>query len=104
MSKEPKVTNPFYILLMVAGVIFALTASAYFVMALRMKSPGAAELDESAPFTLVTFLDRHGMTVMIWELAALAVATFAAIGTDDFWTRRAKARLKDDVSPPPEAP
>lgn len=92
MSKEPKVTNPFYILLMIAGTIFGLTACAYFVMALRMKTPELADLDAAAPLTLVTFLDRHGVTVLMVELAVLAVTTFAAIGTDDFWTRRAKAK------------
>lgn len=92
MSKLPSATNPFYVLLMVVGVAFVLTASAYFVMALRMKTPDAAALDEAAPLTLVTFLDRHGVRVMLWELAILAVATFAAIGTDGFWSRRAKAK------------
>lgn len=94
MSKEPSATNPFYILLMVVGVVFALTASAYFVMALRMKAPDAAALDEAAPLNLVTFLDRHGIKLMLWELGALAVATFAAIGSDNFWIRRAKARAE----------
>lgn len=98
MSQEPKATNPFYILLMVVGAVFALTASAYFVMALRMKTPDVASLDSAAPLTLVTFLDRYGIKLMLWELAALAIATFAAIGTDNFWIRRAKARAEQKGS------
>src|SRR5262249_52405360 len=92
MSQDPKATNPFYILLMVVGVAFAVTACAYFVMALRMKTPDVAALDEAAPLTLLTFLDRHGIRLMLWEVAALAGATVAAIGTDGYWVRRAKKR------------
>jgi hypothetical protein len=92
VSKEPRVTNPFYVLLMIAGTLFGLTACAYFVMALRMKSPETADLDPSAPLTLVTFLDRHGVALMLVEVGALAVLTIGAIATDGYWTRRAKRR------------
>jgi len=101
MTSEPKATNPFYILLMLVGVIFALTACAYGVMAVKMLKPAPETLDATAPLTLVTFLDRHGFRVLMAELGVLAVATFAAILTDDFWIRRAKAkaeRLAQDSS------
>jgi hypothetical protein len=37
---------------------------------------------------LTTLLARYGLTILIVELVLLAVATFGAIGTDDYWNRR----------------
>jgi hypothetical protein len=45
---------------------------------------------------LVAFLDRHGMTLMMVELGVLAVVTFATIGTDGYWTRRAAAKQETE--------
>ena len=80
--------NPFYVILLVAGALFAVTASAYGVMAFRTfhMEGGAADAEPSG---LMRFLDQHGGTVMAWQLAVLAVATVGAIGTDQYWQKRA---------------
>ena len=92
--KPRKAVNPFYILLVVVGVAFAVTACAYGVMTVKMLHPEqVAELPEGEG-GLLEFLDRHGFQVMLAQLAVLAVATLAAILTDDFWVRRA-ARSRD---------
>ena len=112
MSKELKVVNPFYVALLPVGVVFAITACAYGVMAVKMLKPDAAALDPSAPLTLVSFLDRHGFTVLMVEVALLAVTTCAAIFTDDYWTGRAQARAErktaasaaDEAAPGQEEP
>jgi hypothetical protein len=86
-----KAFNPFYPLLIVVGVVFAVTACAYGLMTVKMLQPqGAAEVRESGQ-GLLYFMDQHGLTVMVVELGALALLTFAAIGSDDFWTRRASS-------------
>jgi hypothetical protein len=41
---------------------------------------------------LVAFLDAHGVSLLMGELAVLAVVTFAAMGTDEYWTRRTAAK------------
>jgi hypothetical protein len=82
---QPKAINPFYTLLVVVGVVFAITACAYGVMTVRGLDPH--RVGEGG---LVSLMDRHGMTIMIVEIALLAVLTVAAIGTDEFWTRRAQ--------------
>lgn len=79
--------NPFYVLLLLAGVMFAITACAYGLMAFRTFHAGAAA--DAEPSGLMRFLEDHGGTVMAWELAALAVATVGAIGTDQYWQRKA---------------
>lgn len=100
-----KAFNPFYPLLLVAGVVFALTASAYGVMTVKLlRGPGAG-----TPHPLIALMDEHGFEIMMWEIGALAVVTAAAIGTDSFWTRRAEKnrpqRTRDeDEKQQPETP
>ena len=99
MTNNKKVANPFYVLLLAAGVLFSITACAYGVMMLKGGDAGNADGSVTSSHRLIEFLDRHGAVVMTVELAVLAVATFAAIGTDDYWTRRAAAKA-DHVSKP----
>ncbi|WP_425614685.1 hypothetical protein NA78x_004559 [Anatilimnocola sp. NA78] len=82
-----KIINPFYAALMVVGLMFAVTACAYTVMSFR-------KLDPMLPDDpgLTSFMEHHGLKIMVGQLAVLAVLTFAAIGTDDFWTRRDEAK------------
>ena len=77
-----KSVNPFYAVLVVAGVTFALTATMYGVMTVRGLDARAAEQEG-----VIAFMEQHGLTLMIVELVVLAILTFAAIGTDDYWMR-----------------
>jgi nicotinamide riboside transporter PnuC len=89
-----KASNPFYVVLMVVGVAFVLTACAYGWSSWLKLDP--QHFDRNADF--VELMDRYGVIVMIVELVLLTVLTFLAIGTDDFWERRAQggARHSDD--------
>ncbi len=99
MSKKPKSANPFYPVLLVVGIVFSVTACAYGVMTVNLLSP-AQVMGGETENGFVAFLDRHGTTLLLAELGVLAVVTFAAIGTDDYWTRRAAASpIRDDESP-----
>ena len=40
----------------------------------------------------MAWMDRHGNTALLAELALLGVCTFGAIGTDEYWQRRAARR------------
>lgn len=94
--------NPFYPLLVVAGLAFAITACAYAVMTVKMLQPaGAAEIRE-ATTGLLFFLDRYGLTLLLSELGVLAVFTFAAIGTDDYWIRRSLSTSEPAKSEDPK--
>ena len=79
-KRKPK--NPFYILLMIVGTAFALTACAYGVMTVRMTQAAVATPGDA-------FFDNYGLWLMGGELTLLTLLTFAAIGTDDYWTRGA---------------
>jgi hypothetical protein len=98
-STRRKSINPFYLLLMVAGTAFALTACAYGVMSVKMLNPaGVGSESESRQF-FVRFMDEHGATIMLAEIAVLAVCTVLAMATDGYWQRGAnKTGSEGEVS------
>ena len=82
-----KSTNPFYILLLLAGIAFAITACAYGVMTVRQLRATRvvgydfdlnAESKQPAP-DFNELLDRYGATAMILEIALLGIP-FLALG------------------------
>lgn len=93
--QSPQVVNPFYRALLVVGVVFAISACAYGVMTVRGLNPRLA--DEQG---LMGLMSQHGLTILVVELVLLGILTVAAIGTDDFWTRRAEAREQRSESRP----
>jgi hypothetical protein len=80
--KQP--SNPFYLGLLVVGTTFAITACAYGVLIVLKQDPR-----RSLQSPLVEFLDQRGLTLLLIELGILAILTFAAIGTEDYWESRA---------------
>jgi len=95
--KTKKPFNPFYVLLLIVGTVFAITAFAYGVMTLRLGQGGpvAATTQGAA---LIEFLARHGTGLLIGELIVLAVLTVGAIGTDEYWSRRTDQKSQSDQS------
>lgn len=96
MSRSDKFANPFYILLVMAGLAFVMTATMYGVMATRAnagyRDPAVA--DQTAAHPLMVWMEQHGDTAIMTELAILAACTFGAIATDEYWQRRAAAAKK----------
>jgi hypothetical protein len=90
MAKPKEPVNPFYVLLVLVGIVFLVTACAYGVMAYRAITPAPG--GRSAPHPLTEFLDKRGIEVMGWELGALAVMTFGAMWLDGRRTRREERR------------
>jgi hypothetical protein len=88
-AKQRKPINPFYVAVLPVGTLFAVTACAYLVMTMLGLDPQHVE-----PTGLVRLMDRHGIVIMLAELALLGLLTVAAIATDDFWVRRFEAAEK----------
>jgi hypothetical protein len=100
-----KFSNPFYSLLLAAGIAFAVTAAAYCIMMLQEARADAlaanapvVESTAAIQHPLLAWLSEYGDAALIGELVVLGVCVFAAIGTDDFWQRRA-ARNQNRRSP-----
>jgi hypothetical protein len=87
MAKLKEPLNPFYVLLVLVGVVFFVTAFAYGAMTYLAIQPGAPGR-EAEKHELWGFLDRHGMQLMGAELAVLAGATFGAMWLDGYRMRR----------------
>ena len=87
MTQRKIRVNPFYVILVIAGVAFCITACAYGVMAVKQLHVSYAPTEQvEADAGFVKLVDEHGATAMMIELAVLGVATFAAMSTDRFWT------------------
>jgi uncharacterized membrane protein len=88
VARRPGPTNPFYPLLVAVSIVFVITACAYCVMAFSAISPRGGH----SAHPLLTFLDRHGMVLLMAEVAVLAAVSLLAMGTDRYWDRRAQQR------------
>jgi hypothetical protein len=107
VAKAKTPGNPFYSVLVIVGIVFLLTACSYFMMTLqgreasygrglqpgdKMAGNGGSPADNAA---FSDFMDRYGFTLLMAELGVLAAVTFAAIGTDEYWMRRARTQGDD---------
>lgn len=90
MSRPRAVHNPFYVLLAIVGIVFVFTAVAYGIMAFQMTNLPADGAPDHRGHALTAWMREHGDRAMIAEIAILAVLTCAAIGTDNWWQRRAE--------------
>ncbi len=96
MRRSKKSANPFYGMLILVGLTFFVTATAYGVMAFR-ETHAVVHGEPVAEHALMKWMHEHGNTALLTELAVLGVCTFGAIGTDEFWQRRASAQTKDNT-------
>lgn len=88
MATPKRAINPFYVLLVIVGVAFLITACAYGVMTIKQMRVEGSDADNGSSASFVQFVDEHGFALLMWEIALLALATVAAIATDEFWSRR----------------
>ena len=80
--------NPFYPLLILAGIAFAVTAFAYGFMAFQAVNALPVDAQRHAAHPLFQWLRAHGDAAMMIELAVLAVFTAGAMATDRWWDKR----------------
>ena len=81
---EKKRINPFYVLLCLCGTAFVVTATAYGVMMLQRLHPQRTGEVSEAGIRMMSLLDRHGMAILIGELAALAAFSALAVIFDEY--------------------
>jgi hypothetical protein len=96
VAKAKAPVNPFYVLVVVFGVVFVITACAYGTMAYRAFAPAInAQARERG---LMGFLDRYGVRLLSVELVVLAAASFLAMWLDQVRFRREAASAGDSKS------
>ena len=103
MSSDRKPFNPFYVMLVLVGVAFTVTACAYGVMTVRDLRATAPTPPDAAGEPLMALLREYGFTLLMVEIGLLAASSVGAMATDDYWTRRAARRADLPPSPPPDA-
>jgi hypothetical protein len=84
--REPR--NPFYLLLLIAGVIFVMTVLAYAIVpVLEEKARDAGTIPPPSPFR--DALRSDGWKWVLGEVAALIVLGLASMGLDRYrrWQR-----------------
>jgi hypothetical protein len=84
--------NPFYLLAMLFGIAFTITACAYGLMMLRANRGEGLPQEGQPGFGLLDLLSRHGTAILVAELAGLAIFSVAAIYLDHCRGRREIAR------------
>lgn len=84
------VRNPFYAILGVVGFLFTITAAAYCISVLRGIRPETART--GGGHALERLMDDHGTTILVTEIAVLAVATIGAIWLDHLEGERIRRR------------
>jgi hypothetical protein len=82
--------NPFYVVLGAVGILFTITAAAYCVAVLRGIRPETAK--QGGGHALERLMDGHGTTILVSEIAVLAVATVGAIWLDHVEGERTRRR------------
>ncbi len=95
MGLKQTFSNPFYALLLLAGLAFSVTACAYGVMTVRALQLNVIDEMPGSGQQLMRWLDAHGFHLMLFELAVLGVFCVLAITTDSYWERRGAARQQE---------
>ena len=88
MSDRKPPLNPFYLLCVLLGIAFTVTAFAYGIVMLRMNNRMSSANDAGQVHPLLDLLDRRGMTILSVEVALLAVVSLAAIVLDHYRGKR----------------
>lgn len=89
LVKEPR--NPLYLLLLMVGVVFALTAVAYTIIpVIEDKALQAGKVPPPSPWR--DALRHHGWRWLLIELALLVVLGLLSMGLDRYrrWLRERK--------------
>ncbi len=88
MSRPHSRVNPFYALVVLTGVVFAITTLAYVVVLVVSESPPGDGTGAVMDSPVLRFIEQRGETLMLWEAGVLTVAAVLAMGLDRWRSRR----------------
>src|ERR1700730_6316054 len=90
--------NPFYLLAVLFGIAFTITACAYGLMMLRSIRAEGLPQEGQPGFGLMDLLSQHGTAILAVGVAALAIFTWAAIYLDHRRGRSEIARRDTELN------
>ena len=67
MASPTKPTNPFYFVLLIAGVFFVVTACSYLVMTVNARDTSLGGQDAASSKRFVEIVDRYGFAALMIE-------------------------------------
>ncbi len=91
MSKRKKPVNPFYVLLVLAGLAFLVTACTYGVMSYRAVEMAGGALEDDG---LMRWIDDNGIMLMLAQVGFIGLFSVVAMATDSYWDRLARPTAK----------
>lgn len=97
MSKHrgsPRFLNPFYLLVLVSGTLFAVTCLAYLIspMVIEQSRPDMFVGRVPASVRAALWIDRNGATLIAYETGLLTVSALAAMAFDRLFTNRTDSK------------
>lgn len=98
MSQSKRETNPFYGLVVLSGVAFAVTTLAYVAAIVREEHSFAGEPTPVHPSPVFDFFAERGESLMLWEAGSLTVTGLLAMGLDR-WRSWRKVKPETPASP-----
>lgn len=103
MRSHSERRNPFYLLLLIASVIFVITALAYaFVPVLAERARVAGADVPSSPWRLA--LEKDGWLWLLYEVAAMVLLGLASMGLDRYRRWQQERALRTDSASIKSAP
>ena len=82
MGRTRRNINPFYALVVLTGVVFAITTLAYVVALVVSESPNGDGTGAVMDSPVLQFFQQRGESLMLWEAGVLTVAAILAMGLD----------------------
>jgi hypothetical protein len=96
-----------YVMLLVAGIAFTVTASGYAILTVRASPQYRRAVAGRPPSRTAAFLSRHGDRMLTAELAVLVGASLGAVAAHGRWRRHVddtpKLRGAAAMASPPDA-
>ncbi len=90
--KNPVLANPFYVILMVVGTLFVITALGYLVVPYVLEGGPVPELGRvpqgPASRAFAAWLDRHAPFILGLEFVVMLISGVVAMITEDWFIGR----------------
>jgi hypothetical protein len=93
--KSEILSNPFFVILLGASVLFVLTVLGYLVSPYVLSPDPARRPPNARSIAMAEWFDRHGPMTLAIEFVVMLLAGVLAMATDPWFTSRSKLRRRE---------